>query len=58
MGKINIDNNYTINSLEQYINEENVNTIIFKKSSLNQSLSDDLFNFRKDDYKGYYINNL
>ena len=47
-----------INSLEQYINEENVNTIIFKKSSLNQSLSDDLFNFRKDDYKGYYINNL
>ena len=56
--KINIDNNYSINSLEQYINEENVNTIIFKKSSLNQSLSDDLFNFRKDDYKGYYINNL
>ena len=56
--KINIDNNYTINSLEQYINEENVNTIIFKKSSLNQSLSDDLFNFRKDDYKDYYINNL
>ena len=56
--KINIDNNYTINSLEQHINEENINTIIFKKSTLNQSLSDDLFKFRKDDYKDYYINNL
>tara|TARA_B100001093_G_scaffold373487_1_gene358467 strand:- start:3433 stop:4011 length:579 start_codon:yes stop_codon:yes gene_type:complete len=56
--KINIDNNYTINSLEQHINEENINTIIFKKSTLNQSLSDDLFKFRKNDYKDYYINNL
>ncbi len=56
--KINIDNNYTINSLEQHINEENINTIIFKKSSLNQILSDDLFNFKKEDYNDYYINNL
>ena len=55
---INIGNNYIINSLEQYIDEENINTVIFKKHSLNQTLNDDLFNFKIDDYKDYYINIL
>ncbi len=55
---INIGNNYIINSLEQYIDEENINTVIFKKHSLNQTLNDDLFNFKIDDYNDYYINIL
>lgn len=53
-----VDKEYNIKRIDQKLTDTYMNSIFFNKISFNQNLNENLFKFKKADYKDYYINEL
>ena len=53
-----VDKEYNIKRIDQKLTDTYMNSIFFNKISFNQNLNENLFKFKKSDYKDYYINEL
>ena len=53
-----IDKEYNIKRIDQKLTDTYINSIFFNKILFDQNLNENLFKFKKADYKDYYINEL
>ena len=53
-----IDKEYNIKRIDQKLTDTYMNSIFFNKILFDQNLNENLFKFKKADYKDYYINEL
>ena len=53
-----VDKEYNIKRIDQKLTDTYVNSIFFNKILFDQNLNENLFKFKKADYKDYYINEL
>ena len=53
-----VDKEYNIKRIDQKLTDTYMNSIFFNKILFNQNLNENLFKFKKSDYKDYYINEL
>ena len=53
-----VDKEYNIKRIDQKLTDTYMNSIFFNKILFDQNLNENLFKFKKADYKDYYINEL
>ena len=53
-----VDKEYNIKRIDQKLTDTYMNSIFFNKILFDQNLNENLFKFKKSDYKDYYINEL
>ena len=53
-----VDKEYNIKRIDQKLTDTYINSIFFNKILFDQNLNENLFKFKKADYKDYYINEL
>ena len=53
-----VDKEYNIKRIDQKLTDTYMNSIFFNKILIDQNLNENLFKFKKADYKDYYINEL
>ena len=53
-----IKNDYSILRIDQYLSNGYINSIIFNKTVFNKKIDDNLFYFKEENYKTYYLNKL
>ena len=53
-----VDKEYNIKRIDQKLTDTYTNSIFFNKILFDQNLNENLFKFKKADYKDYYINEL
>ena len=53
-----IKNDYSILRIDQYLANGYINSIVFNKTVFNKKIDDNLFYFKEENYKTYYLNKL
>ena len=53
-----VDKEYNIKRIDQKLTDTYMNSIFFNKILFDQNINENLFKFKKADYKDYYINEL
>ena len=53
-----IKNDYSILRIDQYLTNGYINSIVFNKTVFNKKIDDNLFYFKEENYKTYYLNKL
>ena len=53
-----IKNDYSILRIDQYLSNGYINSIIFNKTVFNKKIDDNLFYFKEENYKTYYLNKI
>ena len=53
-----IKNDYSILRIDQYLTNGYINSIIFNKTVFNKKIDDNLFYFKEENYKTYYLNKI